>query len=272
MAVSEFSPSPVGSPSPEPVSELVELGQRLRRAREGRGIGIAELADRLHLAPEQLTALENGDRGHLHEPVFVIAQAKRVAQALGVDVSPQVESLRQSRLMQPPIPAGLAPTAVPPGQATPHTSPESSRIPLRWARAVAFAGLTLLLGLVGIQSFRLLGQRRPVPAAVPAASDPARSAAPTAAPGVLLLRSDQPSWVEVRNDDGQVLFSGLLEKEARFRLASGLRVLAGRPDLVTATVAGEAPRRLGTISQVDWQDFAPASSPPMPPPAPAPAP
>ncbi len=268
MAVSESSAFSASSPSPEPIAELVELGQRLRRAREGRGIGVAELADRLHLAPEQLIALENGDRGHLHEPVFVIAQAKRVAQALGVDVSPQVESLRHSRLMQSPVSAALAPTLLPPGHASPPTSPESSGTPLRWSLVVVLAGLTLLLGLVGIQSFRLWGQRRLVSAAVPAASE----LAPTVAPGVLLLRSDQPSWLEVRNGAGQVLFSGLLEKEARFRLSGGLRVLAGRPDLVTATVAGEPPRRLGTISQVDWQDFAPAPSPPAPPPAPAPAP
>ncbi|MFN9940902.1 MAG: helix-turn-helix domain-containing protein, partial [bacterium] len=61
--------SPIQPPAPEPIPELLELGQRLRRAREGRGIGVAELADRLHLAPEQLTALESGDRLHLHEPV-----------------------------------------------------------------------------------------------------------------------------------------------------------------------------------------------------------
>ena len=87
-------------------------------------------------------------------------------------------------------------------------------------------------------------------------------------PGVLLLRSDEPSWLEVRNGSGQVLFSGMLEKEARFRLGEGLRVLAGRPDLVTAAVGGEAPRRLGRISEVGWQDFAP--SPPVPAPTPAP--
>ncbi len=269
VAVSESPPPPTAFPSPEPISELVELGQRLRRAREGRGIGVAELADRLHLAPEQLIALESGDQAHLQEPVFVIAQAKRVAQALGVDVSPQVESLRHSPLMRSAAPAGRAPTPGPSGQGTPGASPASGPSPLRWSRAAALAGLALLLGLVGIQSFRLWGQRRPAPAAVPTA---APSAAATAAPGVLLLRSEQPSWVEVRNGAGQVLFSGLLEREARFRLAGGLRVLAGRPDLVTATVAGEAPRRLGTISQVDWQDFPPAPSPPEPSPAPDPAP
>jgi hypothetical protein len=88
---------------------------------------------------------------------------------------------------------------------------------------------------------------------------------------VLLLRSKEPSWVEVRDVEGQVLYSGLLEKEARFRLGKGLRVLAGRPDLVTASVSGGAPRRLGTINEVDWQEFVAPSAPAMAP-SPTPAP
>jgi cytoskeleton protein RodZ len=256
------------SESPEPIAELVDLGHRLRRAREGRGIGMAELADRLHLAPEQLLALENGDRSHLQEPVFVIAQAKRVAQALGVDVSQQVESLRHSRLLQPlPHPTAAGGHATPIARGGARSSPGAMSAPgaSRWLLGAALAVLTLLLGLVAARAIRLWGQPRPPRA-------PARAGAPAGAsramPGVLLLRSDEPSWLEVRNGSGQVLFSGMLEKEARFRLGEGLRVLAGRPDLVTAAVGGEAPRRLGRISEVGWQDFAP--SPPVPAPAPPP--
>jgi cytoskeleton protein RodZ len=251
------------------IPELVDLGQRLRRAREGRGIGLAELADRLHLAPEQLIALEDGDRLHLHEPVFVIAQAKRVAQALGVDVSEQVESLRHSRLMDippaaaaPPAP-GLAPRAAP--------GPEDAGLagPSSWGLAAAVAGLTLLLGVGIAQAIRQWGPR---PQSSPPASTSHRGGGQPASPGVLLLRSAEPSWVEVRDADGQTLFSGLLEKEARFRLGQGLRVLAGRPDLVTVSIGGDAPRRLGTISEVEWQDFPPAAAAPATAPSPAPAP
>ncbi len=249
------------------IPELVDLGQRLRRAREGRGIGVAELADRLHLAPEQLIALESGDRLHLHEPVFVIAQAKRVAQALGVDVSEQVDNLRHSRLMESQAPAPV-PTA-PPAE-DPDLSPPSS-----WGLAAAIAGLTLLLGLVVAQGIRHWPpQWNPSPPAARSggAGRPAGGGAAAAgSPGVLLLRSKEPSWVEVRDVEGQVLYSGLLEKEARFRLGKGLRVLAGRPDLVTASVSGGAPRRLGTINEVDWQEFVAPSAPAMAP-SPTPAP
>ncbi|MEB3255989.1 MAG: helix-turn-helix domain-containing protein [Synechococcaceae cyanobacterium] len=255
--------SPNDLPAHEPIPELLELGQRLRRAREGRGIGMAELADRLHLAPEQLTALESGDRLHLHEPVFVIAQAKRVAQALGVDVSQQVEDLRQSRLMERPTAGSEGPRAGVGAGVGAEVGPETGEHPRApWGIAAAVAALTVLLALLLAQAFRqwptprLAEPPRPVPGKGKGATPPA-----PAGPGVLVLRSDEPSWVEVRDNNGQILFSGQLEKEGRFRLGPGLRVLAGRPDLVTASVGSEPPRRLGTISQVAWQDFPPPPAP-----------
>ena len=244
----------------------MELGRRLRRAREGRGIGIVELADRLHLAPEQLSALENADRSHLHEPVFVIAQAKRVAQALGLDVGEQIEALRRSRLMQESLPlpqarrlatppssdvAAAADTATAPAPDTAADRSTGRPFPARLAAAIA--ALALLVGMGVAQAIRLWSQPRT--AATPATT-PATT--PAAGPGVLQLRSDEPSWVEVRDPAGIVLFSGILEKEARFRLGAGLRVLAGRPDLVTVSVSGKTPRRLGSISEVEWQTFPPA--------------
>lgn len=259
--------------SPEAIPELVELGRRLRRAREGRGIGIVELAERLHLAPEQLSALEDADRSHLHEPVFVIAQAKRVAQALGLDVGEQIEALRGSRLMQeslplpqprlmathPPRDAGTAnDTATAPAPDTAADQTAGRPFPVRLTAAIA--ALALLLGVGVAQAIRLWSQPRTAatPPAGAVAGRPNGAESPetgSAGPGVLQLRGDEPSWVEVRDPDGTVLFSGILEKEARFRLGAGLRVLAGRPDLVTVSVSGETPRRLGSISEVDWQTF-----------------
>ncbi|MFM7732138.1 MAG: helix-turn-helix domain-containing protein [Cyanobium sp.] len=261
--------------SAEAIPELVELGQRLRRAREGRGIGLAELADRLHLAPEQLTALETADRSHLHEPVFVIAQAKRIAQALGVDVGEQIEHLRHSRLMQGSAPAHPPqPSAAPPPSSSGDTVPaddDSTAAPATGrpfpARlAAAIAALALLLGVGVALAIRHWGQPRTATgnatanasAPTPPAAGSGRPGAANAGPGVLQLRGDEPSWVEVRKPDGTVLFSGTLEKEARFRLGEGLKVLAGRPDLVTVSIGGQTPRRLGNISEVEWRTFSPA--------------
>jgi hypothetical protein len=71
----------------------------------------------------------------------------------------------------------------------------------------------------------------------------------------LLLRSSQPSWLEVKQEDGESLFRGTLEGERRFPLGSGLQVLAGRPDLVLAQLGSGPAKPLGRIDQVRWQRF-----------------
>lgn len=80
---------------------LSALGQRLRQAREARGLSAVDLADRLRLGVEQLEALESADRERLPEPVFVIAQVRRVATALQLDISAELEALRASGELQP---------------------------------------------------------------------------------------------------------------------------------------------------------------------------
>jgi cytoskeleton protein RodZ len=80
---------------------LSALGQRLRQAREARGLSALDLADRLRLGVEQLEALESADRERLPEPVFVIAQVRRVATALQLDISAELEALRASGELQP---------------------------------------------------------------------------------------------------------------------------------------------------------------------------
>jgi len=86
------------------------MGRRLRQAREARGLAAHLLADRLRIGVEQLQALEAADRERLPEPVFVIAQARRIATALQVDITAELEALRASGELQPrPRPAALPP-------------------------------------------------------------------------------------------------------------------------------------------------------------------
>jgi len=92
-----------------------------------------------------------------------------------------------------------------------------------------------------------------------------------------VLRSKEPSWLEVRDSQGDTLFKGSLEGEKSFPLGQGLRVMAGRPDVVQAEVAGQEPRVLGPIDQVIWRSFAAApgnaaaaGEAPAPPTTPAP--
>jgi hypothetical protein len=57
------------------------------------------------------------------------------------------------------------------------------------------------------------------------------------------------------SSEGTTLFKGTLSGEQPFPLGKGLRVLAGRPDLVSAAVGPNPARPLGAISDVRWRAF-----------------
>lgn len=242
-----------------PIPQLVQLGEKLGQARRNQGLSLEELADRLRLGSEQLTALEAGDHTHLPEAVFVVAQAKRVAGALGIDVSQQISDLQGSRLMR----AKGHPAPVAPLQRRPSIAPARQGRSLGW-----LGGALLLLGGGGLAVAALQGKVFAPQTARPP-SPPAANTSPGEASGqavvagapsrpaaeVLVLQSSQPSWLEVRNAAGVTLFRGTFTGEKRFPMGQGLRVLAGRPDLVTATAGSQAPRSLGRIDQVVWRSF-----------------
>lgn len=257
------------------------LADRLLQAREAQGISRADLAQRLHMGLQQLEALEQADTSALPEPVFVIAQARRVADALGLEVSDSIDRLRSCESFagqgpalrpeafarsaqgrtQPPGPAPAPVTAARPSQPRPHR-PRSLQT---GSVATTALRLTLLLALgagVSIAAWQL--QRRMPPAqSVARPAPPTAPVVPPAAPDpVLVLQARQPSWLEVRSQPGgAVLFRGTLVGERRFPLAQGLRVLAGRPDLVLVSRGSGAPQALGPISAVRWINFGPGRKP-----------
>ncbi len=279
--------SPVGrepsstNPPPQPIPELLALGQELAAARQARGISLQELAGRVCIGPDQLQALENADASRLPEQVFVIAQARRVAEILGVDSDEAIAALRDTRGARPNL-------ATPSNQAARPKFPASSPQRASRSNAASAAGgggwlAWTLLSLAGLglaaASFYAWNAWRRLPSAPTAAApqDPApKQPAPPAAtsPGLsptsptaaqLVLRSKEDSWLEVRDSSGRTLFEGTLKGNKTFPLGQGLAVMAGRPDLVIVELAGQPERPLGTIDQLKWHGFAPPKvAPPQP--------
>ena len=140
MNASEASGSiDVGSePSP-----LNLLGTFLREERERRGISSATLAAQLRMGEEQLQALEAGDGPRLPELVFVIAQARRVADALGVDVNPLVAPLKQQSQILKPAPTPLS-SSKPAGRSQPRARLTAQNVlggePRAWLAASGWLG------------------------------------------------------------------------------------------------------------------------------------
>jgi len=201
---------------------------------------------------EQLQALEAADTSRLPEAVFVIAQARRVASNLAIDISGPLQMLRASGPFQPQ--AARAQTTPSPGPAGARPSPIPQILgPLALA-AVILAGVATAGVLLRQQWLQQRAQPGPArsPIAVPTAAQPAAVAASSPE---LVLRSQEPSWLEVKAEAGKVLFRGTFSGERRFPLGGGLQVLAGRPDLVQAQLGSAPSRALGPIDQVRWQRF-----------------
>lgn len=272
---SSFGPASLNAQpvSADLIPELQRLGQRLEQARESQGLSREQQAERLRMGTEQLRALEQGDRADLPEAVFVVAQARRVAASLGVNIDAEISSLRGNAAFQaspsrppqalpPSAPAAAgSPISVPP--APPAAAPTArGRGPLLLAAAaaLALAGGGLLLRFGNTLTSPPLQPTAPLLQPSPTAEENAASTGNPSTGGgsELVLRALQPSWLEVRSAQGDVLFRGTLQGERRFPLNRELRVLAGRPDLVTASAPGQRGQVLGPIEAVRWQSFRPS--------------
>ncbi len=223
---------------------MASLGETLRRGREAQGLSRAELAGRLNMGLEQLEALEDGDANRLPEPVFVIAQARRVASSLALDLTVPLQDLRNCGPFQGTAPRRETPSA--PSPAAPVRSRPLGQSLGRLALAAA-----ILAGLA--TGGRWFAQHWQQQQARPEAPRPPIAVATTSPK--LVLRSKQPSWLEVKAAAGQVLFRGTFIGERHFPLNGGLQVLAGRPDLVQAQLGSAPSRALGPIEQVRWRRF-----------------
>ena len=270
--------------SAELIPELQRLGQRLAQARQAQGISLDDQAERLHMGAEQLRALEEGNREELPEAVFVVAQARRVAASLGLNIDEDITALRgnqafQARPLQRQLQQPRPVTPAPPAQrAAELADPIPSRQPPGRLLGLG-AALVAVAGLAWGLQHSLSGSRQ---APEPQSPGPAQTSSPKAAPdssqptaaspaaqAELVLRSAEPSWLEVRTAGGELLFRGTLEGEQRFPLTGDVQVLAGRPDLVTASSGAAQAKPLGPIEAVTWYRFSPALSPAG---VPAPAP
>ena len=235
---------------------------------------MAALAKKLNMGVEQIEALESGDLDRLPEQVFVIAQARRISQSLGVTIDAEIQALRQSgSLNTRPIELQnlklKAEIEAPPG-------PEANQAPRANGMVPVLASLALASG-VAAGSFALWQQwqgrqqqaiqtkpvlTKPVPTKK-ATTKQAQAAAEVQAPALtqtgatsLTLSSTSNTWLEVKTLKGKQLFRGDFKGRKGFPLNEGLRLLAGRPDLVLVQVGATAARPLGPISEVKWQTFA----------------
>ncbi|MCQ4144864.1 helix-turn-helix domain-containing protein [Vogesella sp. AC12] len=233
-------------------STAVAIGQELRAAREGKGLSIGEVADRLKLSVKQLNAIERGDFASLPGATFARGFVRSYARYMEMNADALVARLDQCVPLDTP-PAALVPVndapakaslALPlslgallviaggwfllPGAAEPEVQ---SSVPLALVPTVADPDASALQpttsDVVAVTP-PVVPASAPQPAAPPvtaplavAASAPSATA-PVAGQGRIELRVRQEAWVSITDADGKKLVYATLA-------ANDSRQLQGRP-------------------------------------------
>ena len=241
------------------VSTLQEIGDQIRQARIDQGLSCDQLAQSLKMGSEQLQALENGDLEKLPEPVFIKAMTRRVASKLGLDCDPLINRLQSVLSVPESVSNGSGSlTSVP--SAIDSASRRGSF--MSWQRTALAA---LILGAVTGGAMVVASQRRSVQQAsirtstvlnvdtqtrhqAVAANDRIKEPAE----GVISISSKEPSWLSIRNGEGEVVYEGTLSDSKSLPADSDLEIYAGRPDLVLISHGNDSHRALGPIDQVRW--------------------
>lgn len=226
---------PAETPVAESIPAALTVGQQLSAAREAKDMSVADVAKMLKLSAHQVLALETDDWSRL--PVTVIRGfVRNYARLLKLDPESMMEQLTALQMPQPPK------LDVPQGTRT--TLPETGKAERRDYAAV-FSGLLLVIlavlayfflpqdfwqstlatlttggkppveatgksGATTAAALPLEAQPQPdSTAAAPAAPSSAPAAVAGAANGGLKLSFAQPSWVEIRDRSGEIVFSQL---------------------------------------------------------------
>jgi cytoskeleton protein RodZ len=269
----EDSVAPATAPTPAP--EVRTIGQRLRAGRERAGLSVAASAEKLHLDPKVIEALEADRFAELGASVYVRGHLRRYADFVG-EPGAELVSAYGAREARPP-PPDL--TQLP--QAERHADPRRLTSPLLIAGCAGVLALAIWWVLSGskpraaradvqatknaeqVAAEQVAAAQAPAvvattgsaaaPMAQPQAAAPA--ATPTAEPAALARKEDaapahptrlklelaNDSWVEVYDSRGERLFYDVAT-------AGSVQSVEGRPPL--RVVLGNS---AGVTVEVDGQ-------------------
>ncbi len=223
-------------------------GQRLRAAREEKGLSLEEVASQTRIPLRHLESLEQADWDKLPAPTYSIGFAKSYASAVGLDRSEIGEQLRSEM-------GGQRPERAPPEVFQPA---DPARTMPRWLVLSALGAILLLVVVMSWLSNRSLEPPEPSVAAPeagtpagPVASAPAQPQ-PQPAGGPVVLTATAPAWIQV-TDQGRTLYEGELAPGQSFpvpQTATAPTLRVGAPEALRITVGGATVPPVGPPGRV----------------------
>lgn len=270
---------------------FAEIGQKLKAARESRGLSLRQICERTKIPINHLQALDDGNTDGLPEAVYVAGFIKRYAEMVGLDGYALSDDFK--RVAQPEVSNGKSngngrypqnqPVYVHPeylNKARINTAPPTYKT---WP--FSFALIVLVLGVFtflanqtnnnsnqqdpAVLSLRDSAQRTTATQTLQPGQNqtmPATNTGADATPGAdgtkISLSANQHVWVEVKAvSSGESLYTGYLEQGDRrdFADSQGFRVRAGNGGSLSVDYKGKI-ETLGAAGKVTERAFVAAAS------------
>ena len=238
--------------------ELVEtdvpsVGERLRAAREEKGMSLEDIAAQTRIPRRHLESIENADWNKLPAPTYTIGFARSYASSVGLDRADIADQLRTEIGGSRPQ-TMLSPEVFEPADPA-RTMPKT----------MVFGAIAAVLVLVLVMTWlnnRSLEPDEPTAdasAAAPAAAPPPSAPAPGTAPaqGPVVLAAIEPVWLQVSEKGGATLFANTLQPGQSYAVpptATAPVLKTGKPEALRITVGNTVAPAVGpaatTVSDV----------------------
>lgn len=231
------------------------VGERLRLAREEKGMTITQVAAETRISQRQLELIEAGDFDALPARTYAVGFSRSYARLVGLDERQVVAEVRSELAASSPPGRARAPTFEP---------GDPARVPSRGLALFSlFAAILLIVGgvvfyrtffspaagpgsIVAEEQAAQTAQQRPAQAARPAGGP----AAPATGP-VVFTALEEGVWVKFYDASGNQLMQKEMAKGERYTVpaeAEGPQVWTGRPYALAITVGG---REVPKLSEKD---------------------
>ena len=256
--------------------ELVEtdvpsVGERLRAAREEKGLSLEDIASQTRIPRRHLEAIEAADWDRLPAPTYTIGFARSYASSVGLDRAEIADQLRAEMGGSRPV-SSTTPEVFEPADPA-RTMPKT----LVFGAIAAVLVIILVMTWLNKRSLEqpeepVANEQSAVPAAQPAAPPPAA----TAGQPVVLTAVDAV-WLQVSEKGGPTLFAGTLQPGQTYAVpatATAPVLKTGKPESLRITAGTTVVPPIGppatTVTDVSLlsadllkagQGAAPASAP-----------
>jgi cytoskeletal protein RodZ len=243
----------------EPLSEelgesaVPTVGERLKAAREEKGLSLEDIAAQTRIPQRHLESIENAEWDKLPAPTYTVGFAKSYASAVGLDRTEIGDQLREE----------MGGQRFASSQSEVIEAADPARTMPKWLVISAVVAVILLVVIMSILNRRSLepsgeassnapAAAATAPAATPAQQRPAAPAPAAVAQGPVVLTAVAPAWIRV-TDQGKTLYEGVLQPGQTYQVpqtAVAPLLRAGAPEALKVTVGSAVAPPVGPAGHV----------------------